>query len=243
MEIKKLKYLLKNQTTSLLADAGIFWALLSLGASGSLFFGLLWVIDLLYLKSKFFKSDTSSPTFLFWVFCAVSFFVLWKLNGLADFIAGLLIFILLFIFLAAQMLYFANPKLAIWLFFYMVTFGVVSSFASYFPANLWWGSLFALGTILFGIMLDFLKIETKSIDTRKKTYALVFALLASQCVWAASLLSIGFLNVAVVVLIFSITFGDLAVNHFIGHLTKKAIIRHALFFVVFEFIAFLASIT
>lgn len=241
MEIKKLKYLLRNQTVSLLVNVAAFTALLSLAALRSWFFGLLWIIDILYLKAKFFKNEAIKPTFLFWTFCILSFFLLWTLTGNAALVSGLLISILLFIFIGAQVFYFSSHKTALAIFFHMTVFGVVSVFAAYSPSDLWWGALIALGAVLFGITLDFLKIETNGVDIRKKTYALVFAFIAAQCAWVASLLPLGFLNVGTLVLVFSIVAGEVAVGHFTGRLNRKMILRHALFFAGFATLIFLVG--
>ena len=243
MEIKRLKYLLRSQTASLLANVAVFTALLSLASLRSWFFALLWIIDALYLKARFFKNEAIKPTFLFWTFCALSFFSLWVLSGSAGVIVGILVAVLLFAFLGAQVFYFSNPKTVLSIFSHMTVFGVVSVFAAYSPSDLWWGTLVALGLILFGITLDFLKIETNGVDIRKKTYSLVFAFIAAQCAWVASLLPLGFLNVGTLVLVLSIVSGEIAVGHFTGHLSRKTVIRHALFFSGFVALIFLIGLS
>jgi hypothetical protein len=225
-----------------LGNVSVFLLLLYLASLGSWFFGLLWVFDIFYLKNRFLKSKEIKPLFLYWVFCALSFFLLWSLNGVAAFIVGALIAVLLFAFLGSQIFYFSNPREVLLLFSYLVIFASASVFSSYFASSFWFGSLVALTLVLFGIMLDFFKMETGRLDIRKKTYSLVFAFIASQCAWAAFLLPIGFLNVGTLIMAFSIIFGEIATSHFKGRLNKKKAIKHSLAFLGFGALIFLLSV-
>lgn len=241
MEIKKLKSLLKSQIGLLLANVVIFTALINLAAMRSLFFEFLWIVDVLYLRARFYKNKTIRPSVLFLTFCALSFLGLWSVTGMALIAVSLAVMVFLFFFLGAQTFYFTHSKVALAAFYHATVFGAVSIFAALAPSDMWWLPLLLLGGMLYGINCDFLKIETGSIDLRKKVYSLVFAFIATQLAWAASLLPIGFLNVGSLVLVFSIVSGDIAVGHFSGHLNKKSIMRHAAFFLAFMVIIFLVG--
>ncbi len=238
MEIKKLKSFLKSQTASLLVNVAVFTALINLATIGSLFFTFLWIVDVLYLRAKFYKNEAIRPSVLFLTFCALSFFGLWSVVGTVSIVVSLAIAVFLFFFLGAQTFYFSHSKTALAAFYYATMFGSASAFASLAPSDIWLLPLILMGGIFYGINRDFLKIETGGIDFRKKIYAMVFAFIAAQLAWIASLLPIGFLNVGSLVLVFSIVSGDVAVGHFTGYLNKKTVIRHAVFFTAFALIIF-----
>ena len=241
MEIKKLKCFLKNQTASLLANVLIFAVLINLATMRSLFFTFVWIIDVLYLRAKFYKNETIRPSVLFLTFCALSFFGLWSVSGTVSVAITLVMATFLFFFLGAQTFYFSRFKTALAAFYYATIFGSAAAFAVLAPSDVWLLPLVLMGGVFYGINRDFLKIETGGIDLRKKIYAMVFAFLAAQLAWVGSLLPIGFLNVGSLVLLFSIVSGDIAVGHFMGYLNKKTIIKHAAFFVAFAVIIFLVG--
>jgi hypothetical protein len=233
MEIKKLRYFLKSQTASLLANVAIFTALINLATMRSLFFTFVWIIDVLYLRAKFYKNEAIRPSVLFLTFCGLSFFGLWSVSGTITIVVSLAMAAFLFFFLGAQTFYFAHSKTALAAFYYVTMFGSAAAFAALAPSDIWWLPLVLMGGVFYGMSRDFLKIETGGIDLRKKVYAMVFAFISAQLAWVGSLLPIGFLNVGSLVLVFSIVSGDVAIGHFTGHLDKKTVIKHAAFFTAF----------
>jgi hypothetical protein len=243
MEIRKLKSALKSQTALLSVNAAIFGSLLALtGNSHSYWWGFLYVGYASYAYLRFLKSGASKPVSLFVIFISLALAAaLAAGNGASLAVIVLAASALLFVFLGGQTLFFSNFRAALSVFYHSVMFGVAAYFASIAPFELWWGSIPLLFLVFYVSTGDYIKAETSGYDRRKKIYALIFSLIASQCVWLASLLPFGFLNAGALLIVFSITVNDLFLAHLFGKLGRKTLLRNLAFFGIFTVLIFMAG--
>ena len=72
-------------------------------------------------------------------------------------------------------------------------------------------------------------------------FSLCLAFLASQFLWANSLLPIGFLNSSASMMVIILIFKDLSANYLIGSLDKRLVLKNITIFVIFTLIIFMAS--
>ena len=243
MEIKRLKSALKSQTALLSANAIIFAILSGLAASSQSWIWIaIYCIYLIYAYFKFLKNDALKQTALFITFAVLSYSALISTENSSAFLAVILVSsILFFIFLGAQLFYFPHTKAALGIFYHTVIFGIAAYFASVAPLELWWGALPLFFVVVYFCTKDYLKFETGNFDRRKKMYALAFSFLAMQCIWIASLLPFGFLNAALIVLVFSIICNDLFLANFSGKLTYRLLTLNTAFFLGFVALIFIAG--
>jgi hypothetical protein len=243
MEIKKLKSVLKSQTTLLSANGVIFGILLMLSASSQSWLWMLaYAAYLIYVYFKFLKNDALKQTALFATFAVISLLSLMSTENSSAFGVILVIAVVLFfIFLGAQLFYFSHTEAALGIFYQSTLFAVAAYFSSIAPFDLWWGVLPLLYLIIYLCTKDYLKFETGSFDGRKKIYALSFAFVVLQCVWLASLMPFGFLNSALIVLAFSIVANDLFLAHFFGKLNYRLVSFNVAFFIAFIALIFISG--
>ena len=123
----------------------------------------------------------------------------------------------------------------------------------FFLANpdFFWLKYLAIIAAMYCLFKEFLLLlpkfsEEKSLImpiSKKKAalFALCLAFLASQLLWANSLLPIGFLNSSAIMMVIVLIFKDLTANYFIGLLNKRLVLKNITIFVIFTLIIFMAS--
>ncbi len=243
MEIKKLKSALKSQTILLSANAFIFGALAFVAGTSRLFFWILiYLADAAYIRLKFSKNEESNPNLMFASFLFLAISLVWfSQNTNVAFVVSAISAILMFIFLGSQIFYFSKSKIALNIFYQSIIFGIAVYFASVSPFNVWWGAVPLAFYAIYGATRDYLRIETGGFDRRKKTYSLVFSLLAVECIWLASLLPFGFLNSGAIVLIFSVMSNDIFLRHLSGKIKKTDVIKNSIVMALLTILIFIAS--
>ncbi len=243
MEIKKLKLALKSQTVLLSANALVFGALAFIAGTSRLFFWILiYLADAAYIRLKFSKNEESNPNLLFASFLFLVVSLVWFSQGVdVAVLVSIISAILMFTFLGSQIFYFSKSKIAFNVFYQAIIFGIAVYFASVSPFDVWWGAIPLIFYAIYGSTRDYLRIETGGFDRRKKTYSLIFSLLAIECIWLASLLPFGFLNSGAIVLIFSVMTNDVFLRHLSGKIKKEDIIKNSVIMAALTILIFVVS--
>ena len=117
--------------------------------------------------------------------------------------------------------------------------------------DFFWLKYLAIIAAMYCLFKEFLLLlpefsEEKSLimpisDKKAALFSLCLAFLASQLLWADSLLPIGFLNSSAIMIVIVLIFKDLTANYFIGLLNKRLVLKNITIFVIFTLIIFMAS--
>lgn len=97
------------------------------------------------------------------------------------------------------------------------------------------------GLGIFMLSREFLSFFITDFPKRKVLIAAGFSFLTLEFLWAISLLPIGFLNSAALMLFAALILMDFIVHHFSGTLTRRIILRNATSWIVLSIIIFAAS--
>ena len=198
------------------SDYNIFLLLLYLGLSGYIFFvpraRLIFTHLVLFILAPLTLSLVNSQTN---ILLAVGYF-------------GITLFILNLaknpIFLARALIYkigFTAVFLAIFIVFFIS--GIAQNFI--FKELM----IFLVAIFLF---LEFLKESTPLTPRRRLLFSLIFGLILIECLWAVSLLPIGFINSSVFLTLIIYLIANFLLEHLKGTLNRRKILEHFTIFII-----------
>ena len=240
--MKKLRYLLKNPLSSLAVKAAIFGSFLALVKIGD--FGLAPILFFL-LSAGFLYSQPIFNSFAllssFGVLTVLSLIGAKTIDGLFIFVIADIFFSFLFyLILGLKNLAFISRGQwysALNLFLFYATFVIffLSDRGGYFiPKSL---VVFFAAFLLFREFVKFSAPEFK----RRNLIAWVLALVIFEAVWAVSLLPLGFLNSANLMILPVFILSDLTSRYARGSLSRRAILVDVSIFILLMLTIFIAS--
>lgn len=234
MDVKKLRLDLRAPTTFLFLKVFVFGGLLLiLSLVHSFWWQAAFGGYVVFLFLNFFGDKKLRICFL--LFSLLSVLAVGLLTG-SFWSVFLIIFLsfLLFLLLGVKILVFSQIKSVLGIFFYFLVFLLLVVFSgNWFSAN------FPLKTVVFFFLFYLVLKEYSSFvlgvfDGRKKIYLLAVSFLTAQLLWTTSLLSVGFLNAASLVLVFLIASLDVLFHHFLGELNFRVALKNIVFFGFFS---------
>ena len=108
-------------------------------------------------------------------------------------------------------------------------------------SQIFWFQYLAAGLGVFLLSKEFLYFFIADFPKRKNLAAAGFSFLVLELHWAVSLLPIGFLNSAALMLFAVLILMDFIIHHFNGALTRKVILRNITSWIVLSTLIFAAS--
>jgi hypothetical protein len=235
MAEKSLKSLLKAPITlwsaSAIAAAGLLTAWSITGSGVWLVLALLHAGGIAYWN----RHAAKSYGWLYAGTWAVSLFVLAASPGPIA-AAGIALFFgfELWLLLGVMQVRFHDTHRQLSLFYFLLVFAAFALFALEGPVRHPLGGMLLMLVFLYLTGEEYVRAETQKNNLRVRVALLVCVLITAQALWLASLLSIGFLNIASLTLVLYITCMMVMVSHFSGALTKREIARNVWFFILFS---------
>ncbi len=242
MAEKRLRYLLKVPIVSWSANSivpAVLFALWRLNDSGIwLGVAILFGIALGLLNGQAFRAYR-------WIYCGIWIVALVALSYAteATLIVALSIFfgVLLFMLLGVAQVRFRDPFKQLSICYFLLVFSAAGLFALQGPIEHMLGASLLMLLFLYLTGREYLTAEIGYFNSRTRAYLIALALVSSQVLWIASLISIGFLNIASLILVLHMVSMTSVVHHFNGMLTKRALAKDVLFFAGFSAIILIIS--
>lgn len=234
----------------LILKAALFSVFLVLGSANWSWLAIF-IIAALYFyfreswnRSRFFSS--------FVILLSSSVLSVWRLAGQSSpllFAAAVIFGILFFILLGVKNFIFVHRLLP---YYFLSSFLLLAVFLLFFSvdkSNLLTAEYLLVGLSAFLLYREFLLFNSESspsllqtpLITRKNLIAFALAFLTFQLVWVVSLLPLGFLNSASLLLLFALLFEDLLLHNWNGTLTRQIILRNMTFLLLIGLVIFAFS--
>ena len=137
---------------------------------------------------------------------------------------------LFFLVVGVASLQFVHAKRALSIFFYLLLFAICVYAASYSIPVASILTPLVLFVVFYILSKEYVRFMQEAWNARLRVFSVGLSLLTTQVLWASSLLSIGFLNIAALTLVFFITFLDTMMQVYDGSLTKEVIYKNAALF-------------
>jgi hypothetical protein len=233
--VRKLKSALKPQTASLFLKAVAFALLAGLVTYSRspwwIAALLVWAVHL-YLVHV--RGRTPSLSWTFWSFVAVSV-VISRTSMLGSLNVPLYVAlgVVLYLMLGTTALRFENFRVWGSVAYYLLVFAAVALLIQASPWNRAWWAIPATFAFFFLTGREYIQLMTGVFSRRLSIFRLIIALMATQIVWAASLLSVGFLSAAALVLVFVMGVFNLQMRYFAGLLDRRNLLKDTAFFGAF----------
>lgn len=138
--------------------------------------------------------------------------------------------VLFFLVVGVASLQFIHPKMALSVFFYLVLFAICVYASSYSIPVASILTPLVLYVVLYALTKEYVRFMQGAWNARLRVFSVGLSLLTAEVLWAGSLISIGFLNVAALTLVFFITFLDTMMQVYDGSLTKQVVYKNAALF-------------
>lgn len=226
--VKKLGLVLKRPLLLLSLEALVGVALVQwTNISRSWFVAFLFISYALWLYTARAVEGAVPLGVLYVVFIGITICVAFVLPaGLSNAVIFLFLGFLLWVVVAVRRLLFAtHARQMLGIFFYFVVF-LVSAYASAAsPSGAWWATFLFLFLFFFLTVREYVRMVLADHSSRITLFSLVIGLLCAQLLWVLSLLSVGFLNVASLVLVFLIVALDLSGHFFAGTLSRRTLLN------------------
>lgn len=224
--VKKLGLVLKRPLLLLSLEALVGVALVQwTNISRSWFVAFLFVCYAWWLYTARAVEGAVPLGVLYAVFIGITICVAFVLPaGFSNAVIFLFFGFLLWVVVAVRRLLFAtHARQMLGIFFYFVVF-LVSAYASATsPSGAWWATFPFLFLFFFLTVREYVRMVLADHSSRITLFSLVIGLLCAQLLWVLSLLSVGFLNVASLVLVFLIVALDLSGYFFAGTLSRRTL--------------------
>lgn len=236
MLARKLKLVLRPQTGSLFLKAALFAVLL-----GLVQYAHTWWLALaayaVFLYATHFRNQHSTLLVTYALFFVITGVIAGSLAASwLSVVAFILMGAMLFILLGVRTLWFKETRMPISIFFYLTSFIATA----YLLAGMWqpgsWWRVPALFVVFYFLLKEHMRFVIGSFNHRYRLYAVAIAFIATQAALVASLLSVGYLNTASLVLILLIAMVDGGINFLTGGLNKKSLQETAAFVGVFTLV-------
>ena len=241
MQIKKLKLDLNPQILLQFLNSLVFVLFLFIfNASSATVFIVLFILWCWYLYNKFF-SKRAELFFMFLSFMLSSFFVAVSIGDSGfNFVVFLFLGVLLYMFMESVSMSLSQFKSIFSIFYYILIF-IISSFAVNFMMEYGSITILVMFLVYYLTLRNFISFTLEEKNKITSLWSLVISFVSVQFLWAPSFLSIGFLGIATEVIIFWVFSVDIMIKELSGFLTKKIVLRNAILFITFSFLALLLT--
>src|SRR3989344_1787121 len=242
MAEKKLRLLLKAPIVSWSANAISAVALLSAWrVTGS----VVWLaITVLFAVMTAFWNESALRVYK-WMYNSLWVIALLALAQAAEpaLVIALAAFFgaLLFVILGVAHVRFHEPFKQLSLFYFLLVCAAAALFALQGPVEHVVGTILVMLVFPYLTGREYLRAEISMWNSRIRTYLAAIVLITAEVLWILSLLSIGFLNVATLILVLYMVSMTIVVNHFQGVLTPKILVKDMFFFGIFSVVIFIIS--
>lgn len=239
---KRLKYLLKAQTLLWLGSAALPCALFLLWRGTSLwawcFFAIMcgcgWAIAYRYAIKKFVWTYVS-----IWALAILS--LVYVTTPLVAVALSIFWGVILFLFFGIVLMRFSRPHPQIHIIYFLITFSAAGIYAlTYSQKHIFGISLLAF-VFLYTTSQEYIQTQIGTHNKRIRIYMSAISICVAEALWIASLLSIGYLNVASLILVLYIVSMTIVIRHFKGTLTTRILVKDLMFFAGFSGVIFLLA--
>lgn len=187
----------------------------------------MFICYLLWLYSVRAVEGAVSLIFLYSVFIAIALRIAFVLpanfaNGVIFLFVGLLLWIAIAV---RRLLFASHSQQMLGIFFYLVVFLFSAYVCAVAPFGTWWAMFIVLFLFFFLTTREYARMVFAGASYRITVFSLVSGFLCAQLLFVLLLLSVGFLNIASLVLVFIIVLFDVYTHFFLGTLTRRTILN------------------